>query len=132
MTLLSTVFKKSQDTLVKMLEPVPQLTPPVVTSTDASTGYITRYFVRQVNDKDYIVEVDQKQYEAFKKNPRFITTSVKWKIIGKKETITLSNQISLYGVKDANKLAVSTADLTFGGLYRYITNYLEYWVAEEV
>jgi hypothetical protein len=105
---------------------------PTVTQTDAKNKFIMRYFVRQVTDKDFIVEVDNSQYEEFKENPRFITTTVKWKIVGKKQNMTLLNGVTIFGVEDTNRVVVSEADLTFGGLLKYITSYLGYWFAEEV
>lgn len=129
--LLEKFFINKKQELTSILEPHPYAVPPVVTQSDVSSGYITRYFVRVVNDREYVVEVDKKQYQNLKNNPRFVTTTVKWKIIGKKETITLQTGINLYGVEDLNKISVANADLTFGGLRKYISSYLDYWVAEK-
>jgi len=128
--LLGKIYKKDEVSLKEILDkmPVPKL--PIITQRDVENKYITRYFVRLVNDKDYVVEIDKVQYEEFKENPRFVTTQLKWKIVGKKETVKMNTGINLYGVEDQNKILVADADLTFGGLHRYITNYLGYWVAE--
>lgn len=128
--LLNKIYKKDEVSLKEILDkmPVPKL--PIITQRDVENKYITRYFVRLVNDRDYVVEVDKTQYEEFKENPRFLTTQIKWKIVGKKETLKMNTGINLYGVEDQNKILVADADLTFGGLHRYITNYLGYWVAE--
>jgi hypothetical protein len=128
--LLSKIYKKDEVPLKEILDkmPVPKL--PIITQRDVENKYIIRYFVRLVNDKDYVVEVDKGQYEEFSENPRFITTQIKWKIIGKKETLKLISGINIHGVEDQNKILVADADLTFGGLRRYITNYLGYWIAE--
>jgi predicted transcriptional regulator len=130
MKLLQQLYKPRQKELMAILDTTPQQVMPVVIQSDARIGFIVRYFVRQVNDISFIVEVDRKQYDDFKENPRFIVTKLNWKIVGKKETVYLQNNTSIYGVKDQNKLIVSDADLTFGGLSSYITNYLEYWTAE--
>jgi hypothetical protein len=103
---------------------------PVVTQQDAERGYIMRYFVRPVNEKNYIIETDQNNYDEYKTNARFITAVVKWKIVGPKETVKSNYGATTLGVKDANLQAVSNADLTFGGLTSYIRNYTEYWIAE--
>lgn len=115
----------------KDLQAVPQQVRPTVTQSDAIKGFIERYFVRQVNDTAFIVEVDKRQYEEFKDNPRFITTSIKWRIVGKKENLTFNGKI-VPGVEENNRRDVENVDLTFGHLRKYITTYLEYWVAEEV
>lgn len=114
----------------KILENVPQQIKPIVTQADADSGFMTRYFIRQTNDASFIVEVDKTQYTRFKQNPRFITTQLKWKIIGRLETLKLTTGVNLFGVKDINRITVADTDLTFGGLRNYITNYAEFWLRE--
>jgi hypothetical protein len=130
--LLQSLYKSDEQRLTNILDKMPSPALPTVTQSDAKNGFIMRQFVRQVTDKDFIVEVDANQYTEFKENPRFVTTQIKWKIIGKKQNMTLLNGVTIYGVEDANRVVVSEADLTFGGLLKYITSYLEYWFAEEV
>lgn len=129
--LLDLLYKNREQELKEFLEPIPQQVPPVVTQKDVGNGYLTRYFVRQVNDLLFVTEVDKKQYQEFKTNPRFMVTEIKWKIVGKKETLKLDNGSNIYGVADQNKITVSEADLTFRGLRSYIRDYLEYWFSEE-
>ncbi len=115
-----------------ILDTSPRPIKPVVTVEDAKQKYITRYFIRQVTDKNYVMEIDNTQYEQFSENPLYTTVEIKWKIVGKKESIKKSEYVIIPGVEEQNKNAVIDADLTFGGLRRYITNYLEYWFAEDV
>lgn len=128
--LFTKLYPKTAERLIPKLEAMPEYVRPVVTLSDKDDRFITRYFVRVVNDVQMITEVDKKQYNEFKDNSRFITTELRWKIVGKKETIKQSNGIELLGTIDTNKIAVTNADLTFGGLRNYITNYSEYWVGE--
>lgn len=116
--------------ITKILENTPQQFKPIVTQADSERGFLTRYFVRQTNDKTFIVEVDKNQYSRFKENPRFITTQLEWKIVGKLDTIKLQTGANLYGIKDVNRITVADADLTFGGLRDYISNYEEFWLRE--
>jgi len=132
LALIQKLYKSNEQQLIDTLDKMPSQVLPTVTQTDAKNKFIMRYFVRQVTDKDFIVEVDNSQYEEFNENPRFITTTVKWKIVGKKQNMTLLNGVTIFGVEDTNRVVVSEADLTFGGLLKYITSYLEYWFAEEV
>jgi len=132
LALIQKLYKSNEQQLIDTLDKMPSQVLPTVTQTDAKNKFIMRYFVRQVTDKDFIVEVDNSQYEEFKENPRFITTTVKWKIVGKKQNMTLLNGVTIFGVEDTNRVVVSEADFTFGGLLKYITSYLEYWFAEEV
>lgn len=128
--IIKKLYKESEQELRDTIDKMPIPTAPIVTQEDANVGYITRYFIRQVNDQVYVTEIDKTQYEDLKENPRFTTTTVKWKIIGKKETLRHTSGANLYGVEDQNRIAVADADLTFGGLRRYISSYLEYWVSE--
>lgn len=130
--LLEKLYNSDKEQLSEILTSTPSQVLPIVTQADAKTGFIMRYFVRQVTDKDFIVEVDNTQYDELKENPRFVTAQIKWKIVGKKQNMTLLNGITIYGVEDTNRVVVSEADLTFGGLLKYITSYVEYWFAEEV
>lgn len=114
----------------KIVQEDPYYVRPIVTQQDASNGFVHRYFVRPVNQTEFIVEVDQGQYSNFKKNPRFLTVELRWKIKGKIDTIVTPYGARLVGVSDYNRKLVTDADLTFGGLRRYIVNYSEFWVAE--
>jgi hypothetical protein len=109
-------------------DPTPAL--PVITQQEVKNGFVTRYFARSVNDKMMITEIDERQYSIFKNNPRFITVELRWKIVGRKETKTSKSGAVDFGVADYNRKITSNADLTFGGLINYISNYLEYWVKE--
>lgn len=129
--LLNLLKKKSELTFVKGLTAAPVKVVPIVTQADAAKKVLTRYFVRQVNDKLSSVEIDKKQYDQFKLNPRFIVTSFDWKIVGKQDTEYLPSGVPIYGVADTNRQTVATEDLTFEGLRSYITNYLEFWVSEK-
>jgi len=131
MDLLTKLYNDNKQDLLEILDKIPQPVKPVVTQADAQVGFITRYFVKPVNDDYYIVEVDLKQYERFKKNFRFTTTKIQWKIVGKKETIKLQSGVNIYGVADTNRIEVINTDLVFKGIRNYIVNYLEFWVTDD-
>lgn len=127
---INKLYKNQSEQLENILESTPQQVFPTITQSDSDTGYIMRYFIRQANDKTFVTEIDTKQYERFKENPRFIVTEVKWKIVGKLETIKYNTGANLYGVKDQNRITVANVDLTFGGLRNYITDYAQFWLRE--
>lgn len=129
-SLAKKVYPTIEPTQFEPFEILPEPHKPVVTINNVTDGFINRYFTRVANDKNYIVEINQNNYGVFSKNPRYVTTEIVWKIIGKKETIIKPSGVRIPGVEDFNRETVSQADLTFGGLYKYITNYLEYWFAE--
>lgn len=124
------LYNRDGDTF-KQLEILPYQSKLTVTKSDAIRGYIDRYFVKQVNDTSFIVEVNNQQYQEFQNNPRFITAHLKWKIVGKREN-TIYNGLTVPGVEEYNRMQVSEADLTFDGLRKYIASYLEYWVGESI
>jgi hypothetical protein len=123
--------QSQEKTFPTSLTAAPTSALPIITSVEVADGFVTRYFIRSVTDTSYILEIDKRQYELFKQNPRFVTTQVKWKIVGKTETTITEYGAKNLGVRDYNILQVSKADLTFGGLQRYIRNYLEYWLYDE-
>ena len=53
------------NTLKRQLQETPEPAKPIVTQSDANSGFITRYFVRPTNDKNAIVEVDRAQFSTF-------------------------------------------------------------------
>ena len=89
LALVQKLYKSNEQQLIDTLDKMPSQVLPTVTQTDAKNKFIMRYFVRQVTDKDFIVEVDNSQYEEFKETPRFVTTQIKWKIVGKKKKMTI-------------------------------------------
>lgn len=130
--LLRTLYPDKINQLSKTLQESPTVVLPVVTRSDAEGGFIDRYFVRAANDNSFVMEVDKKQYDSLKQNPRFVVTTLRWKIVGKKENINRPNNIIVYGVADTNRITVANADLTFGGLRKYIQDYTQFWVAEKI
>jgi hypothetical protein len=122
----SPVERKAWATILTNI-PVPYK--PEITQSDVRDGFMHRYFVRRVNDINNIVEIDKSQYTAFKKNPLYVVADVRWRIIGRANTL-ISNGVKNEGVRDINIRTVSNEDLTFGGLTKYIADYTEFWIGE--
>lgn len=132
-TLLKKLFpeKSEANKVSKMTQESLRTTYPIVTQADATNGYLTRYFARPANDDTFIVEIDKNQYDSVSANPRFLTASLKWKIVGKKESSTTPTGIVSAGVEEYNRKITDKADLTFDGLRSYITDYLQFWQSED-
>jgi hypothetical protein len=128
--LLKAIFSQNANEIQGIYEAGPQYVKPVVTLRDADTRYIDRYFVQMVTDPNYIIEVDNIQYDTFKSNPRFTSAKVRWKIVGKKESIRTAGNTILYGVADINRDEILRTDLTMPGIRLYIRDYTEFWVSE--
>jgi len=129
-SLLAELFPRDAKKIQETYEVGPQPVKPVVTLRDADNKYIDRYFVQMVTDPNYIVEVDNIQYDTFKSNPRFNSAKVRWKIVGKKESVRRSGNTVLYGVEDINRDEILRTNLTMPGIRLYITDYTEFWVFE--
>ena len=128
--LLQKIYSTKAAEYTRFIDKMPSQTKPIITQQDVLNKYVIRYFLRIVNDKSFIIETNKREYSVFVSNPRFIGCELNWKIVGRKETIALKNGSNLYGVEDANRITVADADLTFGGLRTYISDYLEYWFSE--
>jgi hypothetical protein len=102
----------------------------IVTDRDVDNKLVTRYFIKPVNDNSGLMEIDAQQFTKFSNNPRFLATSIKWKIVGNPKTKNINGIIDL-GVEDFNKEQVKKADLNFGALQSYIRDYLEYWYSDD-
>jgi hypothetical protein len=129
--LLKAIFSENATEIQDIYEVGPQYVKPVVTLRDADSLYIDRYFVQAVTDPNYIVEVDNIQYDTFKTNPRFTSAKIRWKIVGKQESIRTTGNTVLYGVGDINRDEILRTDLTMPGIRLYIRDYTEFWVSEE-
>lgn len=128
--LLEKLYGNRAEEIKEVYEPLPIPSKPIITLQDVNKKFVERYFVQLANEKGYITEVNKTEFTALKKNPRFVTVMIKWKIVGKKETITRPGNIVILGTADLNKNAVIKADLTMDGLRNYIKDYTEYWYAE--
>jgi predicted transcriptional regulator len=128
--LLQKIYPTKSAEYTRLIDKMPAQIKPIVTQQDVLNKHITRYFLRIVNDKSFIIETDKREYSIFIDNPRFVGCELRWKIVGKKETLSLKNGSNIYGVQDTNRITVADADLTFGGLRTYISDYLEYWFSE--
>lgn len=63
---------------------------------DYRRGYIVRYFIQRVNDKDAtIYEVNSKEYEKYLTDPFWNAVSLEWRISGNLNEIEYSNKQSL-------------------------------------
>lgn len=63
---------------------------------DYRRGYITRHFVRKLNDPNsFIFEVNKEELSRIQANPTYLTVSLDWRISGTEREIKESNRKSL-------------------------------------
>ena len=99
------------------------------TQENYSTGYITRYFLKKVNE-DLIYEVDDIQYFDQLSNiidlRLYNGTSVNWYITGE-TTDTVNGTTTAPGVITKNRQAIKDAETLVPGISKLVTNLLEYY-----
>lgn len=90
---------------------------PIPNETDYRNGYIIRYFAKQIGE-DEIIEIKKDQYDYFTNNRigLYILVRFRWRIIGDKEEVELSNSKIL---KEIEK--------TYIGITKKINNLLQFW-----
>ena len=100
-----------------------------ISKNDISTGYITRYFIKKINNEN-IIEINQIQYNAWLQDviekKMHIALSLTWYISGTIEDET-SGVVTIPGVISKNQKQVSYASKTLPGLSNMLTNFIEYY-----
>ena len=94
-----------------------------------SIGYITRYFIKKINNES-IIEINQTQYNAWLQDviekKMHIAISLTWYISGAIEDKT-SGVVTIPGVVSKNQKQVSYANKTLPGVSNMLTNLIEYY-----
>lgn len=101
---------------------------PILTDGDYKRGYITRYFIQKVNDKNsQIYEVKSDNFSTYKENPFWQTASLRWKIVGTTETkYNQDGSVKEYSIKESNSRSISTVKDKIANLKLYLPNLLQY------
>jgi len=69
---------------------------PSISDRDLKRGYITRHFVRKLNDDgSYIFEVDVDELSRIESFPTYLTVSLDWRLTGTEREIIESNKRSV-------------------------------------
>lgn len=93
---------------------------------DYSRGYITRYFVKMVNQRGYVMEISEQEYSSIVNGtaPYDIsfmqTVEILWKLTGPLKSIRISQYDTRAGIIDTNKRLIENASKTFVGLKEFI------------
>jgi hypothetical protein len=102
---------------------------PTPSKIDYSRGYISRYFMKKVNDiNSPIFEIDSKTYLRFQTNPLFSRCSLKWRISGPKETQYRENgDVFDVSVSESNRRAIKLVYEKIPTLKLYLPNLLQFY-----
>lgn len=103
---------------------------PKPNDTDYLRGWITRHFVRKVNDKDaYIVEIDKTQVDVLVDNPYYKVVSLRWRISGPERTTYREDGtvVDVVGVVDANRKVLEMKEEELEGISLRLPNLKQFW-----
>lgn len=99
---------------------------PNPTELDYKKGYITRYFTKKENERGFIIEISQSEYNDITNGTAdynvsiYQVTKILWKLTGPIKSQRQSQYNIIPGIVDTNQRLVETANKTFLGLVDYI------------
>lgn len=104
--------------------PVPYY--PIPVDQDYKRGYITRYFLKRVNDKGYVTEISSVEYADINNGSAkydvslYQTIEIMWKLTGPLHKVRISQYDTRAGIVDTNERLVLEAEKTFVGIKDFI------------
>jgi hypothetical protein len=93
---------------------------------DYTRGYITRYFIKKINNIGYITEISQEEYTDVQNGDvlydieMYMYSSIFWKLTGPLNTVRLSQYDIREGIIDTNKRLTEKLNLTMLGITDFI------------
>ena len=99
---------------------------PVPTDFDYKKGYITRYFIKKINNIGYITEISQEEYTDVQNGDvlydieMYMYNSIFWKLTGPLNSVRLSQYDTREGIIDTNKRLTEKLNLTMLGITDFI------------
>ena len=104
---------------------------PVPTEQEYTSGQYTRYFVQDVTDKEYIIEIDGTQFDTIPKKTgingkRYKSVSFKWRLTGRMYDEWNAGIRTYAGVHDSNKRMVEKQEKKIRGITEKVVDYLQH------
>lgn len=99
---------------------------PQPTEADYSRGYVIRYFTKKENQKGFITEISEQEYNSIVNGTAnyditlLQTTKILWKITGPLRNQRKSQYNIIPGIVDTNQRLTETANKTFLGILEFI------------
>lgn len=99
---------------------------PQPTEADYRRGYLIRYFTKKENDKGFVTEISEEEYNDIVNGTAdydirlYQTTKILWKITGPLNSQRQSQYNVIPGIIDTNKRLTETANKTFLGIVDFI------------
>ena len=102
---------------------------PKLNESDYNRGFITRYFVQKSNDTNSpIYEISSSSFSSYNNNPFFIASSVRWRIVGPKETVyDEDGSIVNKSVSESNRISINLQSKKIPNLKLYLPNLLQFY-----
>ena len=99
---------------------------PQPTQEDYTRGYLIRYFTKKENDKGFIIEISEDEYNAILNGSAdydirlYQVISILWKLTGPLNSQRKSQYNVIPGIVDTNKRLVETSNKNFLGIVDFI------------
>jgi len=116
----------SQDSEEFLFLKFPSIHIPKIDSKDFENGFISRFFLKKVNDKP-ILEINNNQFDLFFSSSFYKKISINWKITGPRNNVIKKSRVEIEGVEDHNLKEIQTAELSLQGMKQKLTNPLQFW-----
>lgn len=106
---------------------------PVPLPEDYTRGYITRYFIKKINNAGYITEISQEEYIDIENGDvlydisMYMTATIFWKLTGPLNSVRISQYDTREGIIDCNKRLTEKLNLTFLGITDFIGGQYDKW-----
>lgn len=119
-------FIKKTGIKVNRLQGKPTPYYPSPTEADYRKGYVIRYFTKKENERGYVVEISEQEYNEIVNGTAdydisiYQTTKILWKITGPLNSQRQSQYNIIPGIIDTNKRLTETANKTFLGITEFI------------
>jgi hypothetical protein len=99
---------------------------PITLDSDYSRGYFTRYFVKRTNQRGYVMEISEEEFESIRNGTAtydisfYQTVSLIWKLTGPLRSKRISQYQTREGIVDTNQRIVESLNKSFPGLKEFI------------
>jgi hypothetical protein len=112
--------------LVNRVSGKPNAFYPQPTEQDYKKGYVIRYFTKKENEKGFVTEISQDEYNTIINGTAdyditiYQTTTILWKLTGPLNSTRMSQYNVIPGIIDTNKRLTESANKTFLGIVDFI------------
>jgi len=126
------IYKQLNDIKTKYKSIKPAV--PIITNNDKKLGYITRYFIKKINNNN-VIEIDKQQFndwESEKIDPNlYFAINVKWTIAGNLQD-TINNGVTIESVSTLNRTEINRASKQMSEITNVLSDLTQYYVDMDI